>query len=391
MSAADLGPAWSAWTQVTPVVTSRATGARYMRVAIPPAIAADESGAFPDLRVVDDRGAEHPYALDPVRPAPDDQDVPLIDVGFVPHHGTQGVVDLGTAGNVIDAVTLDVDVTTRPTYFQYVAIDASDDRHTWRIVRNDAVIYRVAQDAGRGSTTLSFPPTRSRWLRVRVLDPNAAFPIAGARVSASEPVQPSPVRVGGAPAESGDEATNTQTWTFSPAVPVRAAAVTFADGGARYERAVTVEASNDRESWIPVGEGTISHYAEGGAQSTVCLTEMRARFVRVTVRNGDDAPLQTLRPTLLATPHTIVFAAGGTRRLLSGNPQAHAPTYDLAARLAHEDWRADDATTGPPSGAVGSSKPFPFGDRSALLTGALLAVALLLGVIALRSIPPTEA
>jgi hypothetical protein len=385
---ADAAPNWSAWTQVTSVVVGRRTGAPYVRVALPASIAPDADGDYPDLRVVDERGAEQPYALDPQRPSAGDRAVSIIDVGFVPHRGTQGVVDLGSSGAFVNGITLDVDRRRRPTYFERVAIDASDDRRTWRIVRDDAIVYRVAQDDGHGDTTLTFAPTRSRWLRVRVLDPDRPFPIVGASTASSAPPQPTPVLVGGAPFERDDDASRRQTWTFAPPAAVRPTAVTFADGGAYYERSVSVEDSDDGTNWTPIGDGTIAHYAQGGAQTTICLSEATSRYVRVTVRNGDDRPVPLLRPALLARPHAIVFAAGGTKRLLTGNANAHAPTYDLAAKLAHEDWRADDAVTEANAAGATLEDQRGIGERFAwLVTPALLLVALLLGIIALRTIP----
>jgi hypothetical protein len=392
MSAIDAGPAWQAWTQVTPVLAARSHAARYVRVALPLAIDPGAGGDYPDLRVVDEHGREYPYALDPLRPHVDERGVPLIDVGFVPRRGTQGVVDLGTSGALVDAVVLDVDADRRPTYFERVALDASDDRHTWRVVRDDAIAYRVAQDGGHGSTTLTFPPTRSRWLRVRVLDPSAAFPLTGARVESAAPPEPSLAQVAIARAEHDDAAAHVQTWTFSAAVPVRAIAVSFADGGALYQRAVSIETSNDTKDWSAAGDGVIAHFAEGGAHTTVCFTESTAHYVRVTVHNGNDAPLRSLHPALLARPHAIVFASGGTRRLVSGNPKADAPTYDLAARLAVEPWNAAGAATGMTVANAGFRDARPIGERFPwLVTGALLASAFALGLVALRSMPPSDA
>ncbi len=389
MSGTDAGPAWTAWTQVTPVVVARAAHAPYVRVPLPLSIAPGAGGDFADLRVTGDDGAERPYALDPDQPRSGDRSVPLIDVGFVAHRGTQGVVDLGSSGTVVDAVTLDVDATRRPTYFERVAIDASDDRQRWRIMRDDAIVYRVAQDGGRGNTTLSFGPTRSRWVRIRVLDPGAAFPMTGARAGSSAP-PPAPLeRVAAEPIERDDPATHDQTWTFIPAEPVRPTAVTFADGGAHYERPVTVETSDDASAWTAAGDGTIAHYAEGGSQTTLSIAEATARYVRVTVHNGNDVPLRALRPALLVRPHAIVFARRGTARLLSGNPNAGAPEYDLAARLAHERWLADDASTGATVANAGYRDVRPVGERFPwLVTGALLAAAVALGAVALRTLRP---
>jgi hypothetical protein len=391
MTTIDAGPAWSAWTQVTPVLTARAANAPYVRTQIPLSVAAGENGDFPSLRVVGTDGREVPYALDPELQRAEDRAVPLIDVGFVPRRGTQGVIDLGTSGTLVDAVTVEVDVTRESTFLEPVAIDASDDRRTWRIVRTGAIIYRVAQDAGRGNTTLTFPPTRSRWLRIRVPNPDVAFPLSGARAGSTTPPQPSLVRVPVQPTERDDPANHEQSWTFALPVPMRPKAVTFSDGGAFYERSVTVDVSQDGQAWEAMSSGRVSHYPEGGSQTTFSLAETTTRYVRVTVRNENDAPVPGLRPTLLARPHTIVFAPGDSDRLLAGNPSAAAPSYDLALRLSHESWHAADATLGPTVANSGYRDPRPIGERYPwLLTSALVVVAGALGFLALQTLRPVS-
>jgi uncharacterized protein DUF3999 len=386
VSAIDAGPAWSAWTRVTPVAVAPARRERYVRVRLPFAIAPADDGGYPDLRVVDAQGNELPYALDPAREAPAERALDVIDVGFVPHRWTQAVLDLGTAAALVDAVTLDAG--GRATFFQQVAVDASDDRTTWRIVRDDAIVYRVAQDGGRGSTTVTFPPTRSRWLRVRVLDPHAAFLIAGARSAMTPPREPPLSTLPVPRGEATDRVARTRTWTFAAATPMRATAVVFAPGSAYYERKVRVEASSDAKDWVPTGDGTISRYAEGGAQLTIALNETTARFVRVTVENGNDAPVRGLAPRLLGRAHDVVFESRAEPyRLLSGNPGASAPRYDLGARLAHETWRAALARADATVANAGYRDVRPVGERFPwLISGALILVAVGLGALAIRTV-----
>lgn len=389
MSGIDAGPAWTAWMQVTPVLVARGAHAPYVRVPLPLAIAPDNDGNYPDLRVVDANGQERPYAIDPDRPRSGERNVPLIDVGFVPKRGTQAVVDLGTSGTLVGTIVLGVDAGLRPTYFEHVGVDASDDRRTWRIVRDDAIVYRVAQNGGTGDTTLTFPPTRSRWIRVRVLDPSGPFPLTGAHV-ASQPETAALQRVPALPVERDDPVDHSQRWTFAPSTPLRATAVVFADGGAQYQRQVTVETSDDDATWQWQGDGTIAHYAEGGSQTLISVNEQTARFVRVTVQNGDDAPIRTLLPALLVRTHSVVFPAGGTPRLLSGHPNIGIPSYDLGARLAHASWTADDATDGETVPNAGYRDPRPFLERFPwFLTVALLAAAVALGGIAVRTLRRT--
>ena len=387
----DAGPAWNAWSRVTPVIVARDARAKYVRVVLPVTIDPGADGRYAGLRIAGANGAEVPYALDPERPAPAERRAQLIDTGFVPHRGTQGVVDLGPSGALVDAVALDVDP-ARATYFERVAIDASDDRRTWRIVRDDAIVYRVAQDGGRGNATLTFPPTRSRWLRVRVLDPGAVFPLTGARVAAGASHEPSIVRLPFTAQQRVDDTKHEQVWTFETRTPVRPSAVSFADGGALYERSATVETSGDGAQWTDAGSGTIAHYAEGGALTNLPIEETTTRYVRVTVHNGNDAPLRSLAPSLLARPHAVVFAAGAAPyELLSGHPAADAPSYDLGARLAHETWRAADARAGETVENAGYRDPRPIGERFPwLLTAVLIAIAVVLGGVALQVLRRTS-
>ncbi|HWT04519.1 MAG TPA: DUF3999 family protein, partial [Xanthomonadales bacterium] len=366
---------------------------RLVRVRIPLAVDPGSDGEYAGLRVVDDRGAETPYAIDPQRAQPDKlRTVRVIDTGFVAHRYSQAVLDLGE-NPATDTVILQVDAAKRPTYFERVTIEASDDRTTWRIVRAGAIVYRVADDGGRGNQTVTFPESASRWLRVRVANPHDAFPIDGVLVGDSHGAQPAgsglaPLAL--AAVSSTDPQAHRQLWTFEDrGVPLRPSAVTFADGGATFARHAVVESSDDGATWAQAAGGDITRFAEGGAQTSFAFGESSARRWRVVVENGDDAPVRGLHPTLLARPRDVVFEAAPRRhyRLLSGNDLAGPPTYDLGARLAHSAWRADPASAVTTNRNAAYADERPAGERTPrVLTGVLLAVAVVLGAFAVLTV-----
>ncbi len=277
MSGIDAGPAWSAWSQVTPVVVGPAARAPYVRVELPLSIAPDPDGAYPDLRVTDANGNERPYALD------------------------AAVVGAGAGKNAPASLPLE----------------------------------RVAVESR----------------------------------------------------ERDDPVEHAQVWRFAAPIPMRVAAVTFSDGGARYQRSVTVETSDDDAIWSWKGDGTIARYPDGRSQTLISIAEATARFIRVTVQEGDDVPIPALEPALLVRRHMVVFPAGGAPRLLSGNPYIGAPSDGLAEQLARERWTADDATTGPTVANAGYRDPRPAGERLPWpIIGALIAAAFALGAGALRTL-----
>ncbi|HEY0381560.1 MAG TPA: DUF3999 family protein [Candidatus Elarobacter sp.] len=384
---------WNAWTTVTPVAAAPASRPRFVRVRLPLPVDPGPEGAYADLRVVDDRNAETPYALDPERAHDASaRRAGMIDTGFVPHRYSQAVFDLGDHP-VADTVRIDVDTAKRPTFFERVTVEASDDRKTWRIVRADAIVYRVADDNGRGNQTATFPKSGARWLRVRVADPHEPFPIAGADVDDSNRAQPAPPALAPlavAAASTVDAAAHRQLWTFADrGVALRPSAVTFADGGATFARHAVVESSEDGTTWSHVADGEITRFAEGGAQTSFAFGESSARRWRVAVDNGDDKPVPGLRPALLARPRDVVFEAAPQRRyrLLSGNEMVTAPTYDLGARLAHSAWRADAASAIATNANAAYADERPATERTpGVLTAVLLAVAVGLGALALYTV-----
>lgn len=341
------GDAWTAWSTATPVLLSVAHDG-WVRVRLPIAVAPDADGRFTDLRVVNERGRETPYAVDPAGVVTGMRDVPVVSSAFLPRRGTVAVLDAGRARGAVDRIVLGVDVEQRPSFFERVGADASRDRRHWRALRSEAVIYRVADDDGKGRQDVTFPPTRDRWLRIRVLDPHAPFPITDATVSRVGPAWPPLVPLPVAPASAVDTQAHRQIWTFAASVPFRPSAVSFGNTPGTFVRPVRVESSADGTAWAFAGDGTIARYADGTVQTSFAFPEDTAPAWRVVVENGDNPPLAGRGPALLGVPHDIVFGAtpGHSYALLSGNGAATPASYDLGVRLAHQRWSWTMAATG---------------------------------------------
>jgi Protein of unknown function (DUF3999) len=97
-----------------------------------------------------------------------------IECTFAHGAGTLAIFDRGAGAPRCAALALRVE---RDAYFTRVAIDAADDARHWCTIRDDALVYRVARDAAESPVT--FTATSARYLRVRVLDGRAPFPLAG--------------------------------------------------------------------------------------------------------------------------------------------------------------------------------------------------------------------
>jgi hypothetical protein len=379
----DASPAaaWSSWANVAAIsVSAGASG--LVRLPLPMQISPDGDGRYADVRVVDERGVETPFAIDPERATPAREAAPVVS-DFVAGRGSQELLDLGRRPVDFDCVLLSVDSEQHPTYFERVAIDAGNDRRHLRTVRSGAFIYRVADDDGKGDQRVSFPAVRARFVRIRVLDPRAPFELGGASVALTgttrNPLEPLPLL----PETAAGANEHRQVWTFSAPHPFRPSGVSFAGTSGTFVRPVRIEANADGRGWAFAGDGAIARYSDGTLETSFAFPEDTAAAWRVVVENGDDAPLQDAHPVLLAIPHELVFdvAPGRRYRLLSGNAAAPPPSYDLGVRLAHARWSASTASLGPSEPNAAYRDPRGWWKRTAWLLAVVIAIALAAGAV----------
>jgi hypothetical protein len=105
-----------------------------------------------------------------------------------------------------------------------------------------------------------------------------------------------------------------------------------------YDRPVTVEGSNDGKFWVPLASARIYRFPEAvrlahdRVPATSISIEARHRYLRLTIRNGDDRPLTSIEVAPLAFQRPLLAQGGHPRplRVLYGEPAARAPVYDFA-------------------------------------------------------------
>jgi hypothetical protein len=112
-----------------------------------------------------------------------------------------------------------------------------------------------------------------------------------------------------------------------PGVAVTRLELRAADG--RYDRPVLVEGSNDRATFVPVAQGRMTR-APGIVSPPIDL-DSRFRFLRVTIENGDDPPLERVRSETFGPSFALMVEGGHAQplRLLYG-ADVGAPSYEFA-------------------------------------------------------------
>lgn len=355
---------------------------------LPQRIAPGPGGTYDDLRIIDDRGTETPYVLDPQCATLPTRQAIVSDVGFVRGHYTEALFDAGNTGTLYSGISID---SPRDTYFNRVDVAISDDRLTWREIRNDALIYRIADSSDPGSQTISFSPSRARWIRVRIADEQELFPIDGATVALTDPAPREVMKkLEASETSTRSDQDRSSIVTLDLGTPdTRAALIRFRTTQPEFSRDVSIESSNNGEDWDFAGGGRIERFANGVPVLDVSIPPASARYVRVRVANENDAPLPDLGVSIYGPRRVLVFVArSGRSYALTRAVHAEVPVYDLGALLEHDNPHAFASArltqnTRELSLGLPASVPQPL-----ILTLAFAVVIVSLGAVTLATLRP---
>jgi hypothetical protein len=329
-----------------------------------------------DLRILDAEGRQVPYRRLPVAAGPPVRSARLLNVG---RQGRAAValVDLGPRRFVHDQIELEV---ADQEFVGRVTVSGSDDRRTFTRLAAGVIFDIQGPDVQARSTKVVFPPSDFRYLSLRATGVSEIVDVAVMRPDPQLRRLPRPGKVRRTSAnptrlvlDIGHRKTPVDVLYVSASTP-------------RYDRDALIEGSNDGRRWRPLTRTRVFRIT-GSVPSPIGLAA-RHRYLRVTIFNGDDEPLEGLRLRALADSRRLLLEGGhpGPMRLLYGNPAERPPRYDFA-RLPTPELGLSRARAGRlgPERVNASFEP-PADTRSfsarhpEVVTGALALAALALGV-----------
>ena len=368
-----------------------------------------------DLRVADDRMAPVPYTI--VHPAEGnrtrsvpgkvmekkfDAEGSMIAVDFDKVMAMREVRIVSSSANLIGKAT----------------IMASEDGVQWQPVLNDVVIYSF-RGLGHASyfasltredysgfsfdgfasekMIVAFPEIRCRYLKVALARPGGLEPaeLQGLEVFETENLP------------SHENSYSGKITSVKPVPEEKSVWVTVDLGhknlplhrleiqasGINYFRNVIVESGNDGQHWEYAGSGavfSISLDNEPASQNRIPLSVRQARFLRLKIINGDNAPIRLSAVQAYGPRHWVVFLPKKGEKVYSlyyGNPQALRPQYDISTLLSQKPFESFGlAETHPPDKnpdyhfRPASDVPKPWTENKPYLLIGLLA-AIILGLL----------
>jgi hypothetical protein len=277
---------------------------------------------FADLRVLDRGGVQVPW-----RPLPEVEEGE--QAAQVLNSGRRGgaavaLLDLGPGRGLYDRIELQV---TARNFVGRVTVSGSDRRQGSFTRLSSTGIYDIEGARSARSTTAVVPPSDFRFLSLRA---TGVDQIDGALVSGAGGRE----RLAGRRYEllrgSGGQGSKSEyLLDFGvPGLPVTELALSSTSE--TYERPVLVEGSNSRNRFELVTRARIFRFS--GSRSAPVSFLSHFRYLRVTIDNGDDAPLEGVALEARGPSSAILLEPGhrGPFRLLYGGPEVTAPSYEFA-------------------------------------------------------------
>ena len=136
---------------------------------------------LPDVRVMDDQGAETPFSI-LIREGSKNtvsRVAKLHENSFAAGRYTQVVLEVGDQAPFHNAVEIQ---TPEADFIEWVRVEASDDGRIWRHVQQRAPMFRFRKVCHEGTQVVHYSENNAHFLRLQILDGAKQFPVSGANV-----------------------------------------------------------------------------------------------------------------------------------------------------------------------------------------------------------------
>jgi hypothetical protein len=382
---------WRHWKYFRPIRVAETSEARLVALIVPVNVYTRAEPQLADLRIVDDRGSEIPFAEITFPGSTRTTYLPrrALEARYVPGEFTEYILDLGPRPLPCDFIALTGDATNPPALAQ---IDASDNGQDWRPARKRAPM------GAWPSPILSFPETSARFLRLRIFYRKARFTMRTMIAGRQAKVPPDRAPVTALLDPEPSTTSRTTVWRIDLRAKTPVDEADFESAQPAFSRLARVLASADGQDWKLVREGIVFRTARDSTPTerlSVAFPPHRDRYWRVELQNENDPPLTAVRLRLSMTPRRIVFRQqpGRAYRLLYGQSEAAAPQYDLGQTLSEQTLRAAPvlASAASEHTNVDWIDPRPWSEKhAAVLWIATLLAVLILGLAAVRALRRPE-
>jgi len=345
------------------------------------------SASLDDLRIMRG-GGEVPYVLSGLTGSRETLDRPavMVNKAWTPNVGLQAIFDLKDQHGH-DRIRIG---TNLHNFKENVRVETSDDQRVWAVATTSGLIFDVLRDEyAVAELTVDYPVSTRRFVRITIPGWHNAGDLTGAWLAdfnETDAVRDAVTVTTPAVIRENPKLQTTELVLDLgfPGRPYDLIDVTVGPG--LFSRSAEVWASQDGEHWFTRGGGAILRTTDA-EKLGLETAEIADRYLKITIFNGDSAPLHFGPIALRGTRRVVSFPAAepGPYVLYSGNAGAHAPAYDLA-RVMPRNVQPEGASLGPEEpNPMFRAPERPWSDRNPwVLNSVLIAAVGAMGLITVR-------
>lgn len=324
------------------VIQVPATEFAYAEIALDGQVHERAAASLEDLRIIADKGEEVPYVVR--RWAGEDTEVAvparIVNRSMLLGRLSRLELDAGANRRTHNRIRFGIE---ESNFTRQVTIEGSDNRRTWLLL-GSGTIYRFVEEKTVDRTELGYPDSLYRYLRVTVHhEGKPELTVRSAALLFRRVVPPREDRWFSGPVQTTvDTRAKTSILVIDAGfhrLPISRIAAEFIAPRA-FARDAEIEVSDDGQVWFPLTTVALTRGpGSPGPPVELRFGESRGRFIRVTVRNGDNEPVQVSRVEVYGVRRTLLFpiASGRSYTLFLGNSAAPMPQYDLPRVLSLAD------------------------------------------------------
>ena len=312
--------------------------AAYAEIGLDGETFASSQNALADLRIIAPTGGERPYLLRrwPGSPTETAVATAMLNRSVLPRQYTRFELHIADVQRAHNRLRLSI---AEREFRRRVTVEGSDDRRTWYVL-SSPVIYRFTEETSVERTTIVYPQSTYRYLRVTIHDGGERpLTIDGAALLFDQTIPPREDRWFSGPVESSSNPqTRTTTATMDlrfKHVPIHRVVLGVTEPAA-FARRAEINVSDDGQTWAMAGQGQLFRPPAAAPDAPVEITfeETQGRYVRIIVLNGDSGPVKVTRASVYGIRRTLLFQTAADRSYwLYLGSSAPAPQYDLPQLL----------------------------------------------------------
>ena len=302
-------------------------------------IFSNSSEKLKDVRIIDNNGLEIPYILNV---GVGEYQERLLHADFEHNRDVGGkytslTADLGSQESLHNRIEIDTPILD---FNRLSVVETSNDHKNWSRVSEQKLYSIQFDDLGHADhqNGIDYPPTTSRYVRVRVSDEDdGPLQITGGQVlfvtSTSPQKKSNDIFKFLSSQNDNGKTTAIEIDIGSNGLPSHQVVLEISDNN--FSRKVKVQVSEDSESWTTIQDASIIYSISvpnfTAHRLGISYKVQTSRYIRLIIDNRDNLALNIKGADVLSYERKFLFSANpeNNYRIYYGNQLTDAPSYDI--------------------------------------------------------------